>query len=63
MLQNGETIYDWIVTAIGSYSPVEVNGEYFMNWTYIAAAACLVVGVYFVFRGLLTFLKVVLGRE
>lgn len=63
MLVNGETIYDWIETAIGPYLPTEVNGEYFLNWTYIAAAACLVVGVYFVFRGLLTFLKVVLGRE
>lgn len=57
-----ETIYDWIIGALGTYEPIEVNGEYFTDWAYIAGCVCICIAVYFVFRGLLAFIKGVCAR-
>ena len=61
MVGNLESILDWIEACIGApYTPIEIGGEYFVDYGYICACVCLCIGVYFVFRGLLTFLKGVL---
>lgn len=62
MVGISETIYDCIVGALGTYAPIEVDGHYFIDWAYVAGCVCICIGVWFVFRGLLAFIKGVCVR-
>lgn len=56
------TIYEYVFSLLGAYTPVVIDGEAYTNWTYITACACLLIALWFSFRGLLMLLKGVLGR-
>ena len=62
MVGTAQTIYDYVIQLLGTYTPiVDANGTH-IDMAYVCAAACLLIAVWFCFRGFLMLLKGVLGK-
>lgn len=62
MLEDYDLIYDYVASILGEYSPIFVDGQAYLNWGYLCACGCLLIAVWFCFRGFLMLLKGVLGK-
>lgn len=62
MVGNAQTIYDYIVSLLGTYSPyVDNQGNFAIDYTYIVAGVCLCIALYWCFKAVFTLLKALLG--
>lgn len=63
MIEGYDLIHDYIVGILGEYEPIVLQtGEVCLDWSYLVAGGCLLIAVWFCFRGFLMLLKGVLGR-
>ena len=61
-MQWAYTIYEYVVLILGSYSPVIIDGEAYIDFGYLIAGGTLLIALWFCFRGFLMLLKGVLGK-
>lgn len=62
MFEDFDLIHDYIVFILGEYEPIVLEGGLVcIDWSYLVAGGCLLIAIWFCFRGFLMLLKGVLG--
>lgn len=62
MIDEVTLIHDYIVSILGEYEPIVLEGgQVCLDWSYLVAGGCLLIALWFCFRGFLMLLKGVLG--